>query len=43
MTRYNSTNDCYTAENELVYCEKGYEDENKNLCCTKCLYNYRSI
>jgi len=43
MTRYNSTNDCYTAENELVYCEKGYEDENKNLSCTNCLYNYRSI
>jgi len=34
MTRYNSTNDCYPAENELVNCEKGYEDENKNLTCT---------
>ena len=43
MTRYNNTNDCYPAENELVYCEYGYEDENKNLSCTKCLYNYRFI
>ena len=43
MIRYNNTNDCYPAENELVYCQKGYEDENKNLSCTKCLYNYRFI
>ena len=43
ITKYNSIKDCYPAENELVYCEKGNEDENKNLSCTKCLYNYRFI
>ena len=40
IARYNSINDCYLAENEIVNCEKGYEDENKNLSCIKCLYNY---
>ena len=43
IVRYNSTNDCYPAKNELIYCNIGYEDENKNLSCTKCLYNYRFI
>jgi hypothetical protein len=43
MIRYNNTNDCYPAEKELVYCQKGYEDENKTLSCTNCLYNYRYI
>jgi hypothetical protein len=43
ITKYNSIKDCYPAENELVNCEKGNEDENKNLSCLKCLYNYRFI
>ena len=43
MIRYNNTMDCYPSENELVYCEKGNEDENKNLSCTNCLYDFRFI
>ena len=43
MIRYNRTNDCYPAEKELVNCEKGYEDEYRNLSCTDCLYKYRFI
>ena len=43
MTRYNNTKDCYLSKNEIVNCENGYEDEDKNLSCTKCRYNYRFI
>ena len=43
ITRYNSTNDCYLSEKEIVNCRKGYEDENLNLTCTNCLYDYRFI
>ena len=43
ITKYNNIIDYYPSENELVNCEKGYEDENKNLSCIKCIYNYRFI
>ena len=41
--RFNNTSVCYPAENELVNCALGYEDEYLNLSCTNCRYNYRFI
>ena len=43
INRFNSTTDCYPAENELANCVIGYEDEYQNLTCTTCLYKYRFI
>ena len=43
MTRFNNTNDCYESKNEIMNCEIGNEDEDKNLTCTKCRYNYQFI
>ena len=43
ITSYNNIDNCYPSENEMVNCEKGYEDENKTLHCTNCLYDYRFI
>jgi len=43
ITKYNKIKDCYRAEFELINCEEGTEDINKNLNCTKCIYNYRFI
>ena len=43
IVRFNSTNDCYPSENEIDNCVNGYEDEDNNLTCTKCIYNYRFI
>jgi len=43
IIRFNSINDCYPAENEILNCDSGYEDENNNLYCTKCRQNYYFI
>ena len=43
IIRFNSTTDCYPAENEIVNCANGNEDEYRNLTCTNCLYKYRFI
>ena len=43
INRFNSTTDCYPAENELANCAIGFEDEYQNLTCTSCLYRYRFI
>ena len=43
MTRYNNTKDCYPAQEELDNCLEANEDENGNLTCNKCIYNYRFV